>query len=53
MRVLGKKKVQQNIAYVHELRQKYRIDYVVSKIPLPDGSLQLVFNNNYYFLYSF
>jgi hypothetical protein len=53
MRVLEKKKVQQNIAYVHELRQKYRIDYMVSKIPLSDNGLQLVFNNNYYFLYSF
>jgi hypothetical protein len=53
MRVLEKKKVQGDIAYVHKLRQKYRIDYVVSKIPLADSGLHLVFNNNYYFLYSF
>ena len=53
MRVLEKEKVQGDIAYIHELRQKYRIDYVVSKLPLSDGRLQLVFNNDYYLLYSF
>jgi len=52
MRVLEKKKVQADIAYVHKLRERYRIDYVLSKQPLSDNGLKLVFNNDHYFLYS-
>jgi len=53
LRVQEKKRVEKDIAYLHTLRQKYRIDFVMSKTPLADKGFQVVYNNDYYFLYSF
>jgi hypothetical protein len=51
-RVQEKKKVEADVRYVSKLRQKYRIDYLVSKKPLTDKGFQLVYHNDNYFLYS-
>jgi hypothetical protein len=51
-RAQEKEKVVNDIGYFSKLRQKYRIDYIVSKKGLPDKTFQLVYHNDYYFLYA-
>jgi hypothetical protein len=51
MRHLEKQKVLDDITYISELRERYRIDYIVSKMPLHDKNLQAVYSNDFYFLY--
>jgi len=51
-RVLEKEKVEKDLAYLSVLKQKYRIDYIISETPLPDKDFQPVYHNEYYFLYS-
>jgi hypothetical protein len=51
-RVQEKDRVKGDIGYINELAKKYRIDFVVSKTPLNNPRLRLVYNNDYYFLYS-
>ena len=50
--VQEKDRVKSDIAYIDEVKKKYRIDFVVSKTPLDDPRLRLVYSNDYYFLYS-
>ncbi|MBN1626802.1 MAG: hypothetical protein JW944_09785, partial [Deltaproteobacteria bacterium] len=51
IRVLEKRKALADPAYVHKLRQRYRIDYIMSKTPLEDKNFQAVYENDFYFLY--
>jgi hypothetical protein len=51
-RVQEKDRVKSDIAVIDELTKKYRIDFVVSKAPLDNHRLKLVYSNDYYFLYS-
>jgi hypothetical protein len=51
-RVQEKERVKGDIAYIDELKKKYRIDFVVSKTPIDSPRLRLVYSNDYYFLYS-
>ncbi|MFY9706272.1 MAG: DUF6798 domain-containing protein [Desulfobacterales bacterium] len=51
-RVQEKDRVKGDIAVIDELAKKYRIDFVVSKTPLDDRHLKLVYSNDYYFLYA-
>ncbi len=51
-RVQEKDRVKADIAYIDELAKKYRIDFVVTKTPLDNLCLRLVYSNDYYFLYS-
>jgi hypothetical protein len=51
-RVQEKDRVKGDIGHIDELTKKYRIDFVVSKTPLDNTRLALVYSNDYYFLYS-
>jgi hypothetical protein len=51
-RVQEKDRVRGDIAVIGELAKKYRIDFVVSRTPLDNPRLRLVYSNGYYFLYS-
>jgi hypothetical protein len=51
-RMLEKERVVKDLAYLPKLKQKYCIDYLVTKTPLQDKSFQLVYHNDYYYLYS-
>jgi hypothetical protein len=51
-RVQEKDRVKQDITYIGKLAKKYRIDYVVTKTPLNNPCLRLVYSNDYYCLYS-
>jgi hypothetical protein len=51
-RVQEKDRVKADIAYIGKLAKKYRIDFVVTKTPLDNLCLRLVYSNDYYFLYS-
>ncbi len=51
-RVQEKDRIKGDIAVIEELAKKYRIDFVVSKTPLDNPRLRLVYRNDYYFLYS-
>ncbi|MGB5422510.1 MAG: hypothetical protein WBN03_10145 [Desulfobacterales bacterium] len=51
-RVQEKDRVRGDIAVIGELAKKYRIDFVVSRTPLDNPRLRLVYSNDYYFLYS-
>jgi hypothetical protein len=52
-RLQEKNRVAGNIDYLPELRNKYRIDYILSESPLPQTNLHLVYQNKYFFLYDF
>ncbi len=51
-RVQEKERVREDITYIGKLAKKYRIDYVVTKTPLNNSCLRLVYSNDYYCLYS-
>jgi hypothetical protein len=51
-RVQEKDRVRSDISVIGELTKKYRIDFVVSRTPLDDLHLKLVYSNDYYFLYA-
>ena len=51
-RVQEKDRVKGDIAVIEKLTKKYRIDFIVSKTPLDNPRLTLVYSNDYYFLYS-
>ena len=52
VRTLENIEVKKNISYVHELRDRYRIDYVVNKTPLNDPGIKLEFRSGSEYLYS-
>jgi hypothetical protein len=51
-RVQEKERVKGDIGRIDELAKKYRVDFVVSRTPLDNNRLTLIFSNDYYFLYS-
>ncbi|MBN2519850.1 MAG: hypothetical protein JXB17_05040 [Bacteroidales bacterium] len=50
LRTIEQEKAVNNIEYLFKLKEKYRIDYVVSGKELPDN-FKLVYSNSLYFLY--
>jgi hypothetical protein len=52
IRYLEKTRAENDLAYIKELKKKYRIDYVLSKTPLENQDFRLVYRNEWYFLYS-
>ena len=50
IRVLEKQKVFEDINYIYKIKENYRIDYMVSKDPLPD-KFYLVWSNKTFYLY--
>ncbi len=51
-RAQEKKKIKNDITYISELKKRYRIDFVVSRTPLNNPHLHLIYSNDYYYLYS-
>lgn len=51
-RILEKKLVIDNIEHIFELRNRFKLDYIVSEKKIKHKGLQLIYNDNNYYLYN-